>query len=201
MPSADAQLFQTSAWQTLGKLMLRSDINGTQSLLLKHSEREVIYRYDPGIQSLSQVTEGVWQGATGPITDCQSQFPPSPLELDIEKSGQLHVAGRKIATAGSTVLSLLASPTSKKVAVLSAEGPKKEPIFPFLGGGGASGQRYHQIIHLPDATLLGDPVRLPAEFQKDDVINICWSPEEKYVVYTDIFFFHLSIVDVAADGD
>lgn len=195
-------LLETPAWRTedalsLRKLLLRTETKDEETILLKLNNNEAIYRYNPNTQSLSLVPIERWQDATGPIEDCNTQIPPSPRELDIDPRSNRLIArrDREVQTAGSTALSLRASPSGTMSAVLSAKGRRRSSILPFLSGGGVSGQHFHQVFSLPDAVPIGKSVRLPLE-SKEAGIAICWSPDERYVVYYDIFFFHLSIVPV-----
>lgn len=206
LADANVPLLETPAWRTGNplsprQLLLRIETEDEETILLKLSNNEAIYRYNPNTQSLSLVPVERWQGATGPIEDCDTQFPPPYLELDIDTRSDRLVAGqdskrtREVQTAGSTVLSLRASPSGTMAAVLSAEGRKRGSILPFLGGGGVSGQHFHQVFSLPDAVPIGKSVRIPLKSEREGII-ICWSPDERYVVYSDMLFYYLSIVPV-----
>lgn len=191
----DVPLFETPAWRSTGVILLRSEEEGKGALLLKHRERGAVYFYDPKTQNLSLVSTELWQKASGSIGNCELQVPPSPSKMDIDKSGKLRASDIEVATAGTTILDLRVSPSGNKVAVLSADGPKDGSILPFLGSGGVAGQHYHQLLSLPGAVPIGKPVRLPLESKKVG-ITVCWSPDERYVVYSDILYSHLSIVHV-----
>lgn len=85
-----------------------------------------------------------------------------------------------------------------RVAVLSAEGKLKDSPLPFFEGM-PPGPLFHQIVKLPEALPIGEPVILP--LTPDDVaVSACWSPDGRYVVYHDILFFQLVIVP-AEKGD
>ncbi len=56
------------------------------------------------------------------------------------------------------------------------------------------GQRYHEILSLPDAKRVGKPVRIPVT-DRNDFLDICWSADEEFVVYTTYFFNMLVVVD------
>lgn len=193
---ADVPLFETPAWQASGMLLVRSEEEEEGALLLKHSERETVYRYDPETQSLSGVASDIWQNAREPIGDCELQSGQSPQVLRIDpKSGQLLVDNRPITTTGATPLAILGSPSGNRVAVLSAEGPMSGSILPFLGRGGASGQHYHQVFSLPGVLPVWKSVRLPLSSEKV-TLTACWSPNERYVIYADILFFSIVVVDI-----
>ncbi len=69
--------------------------------------------------------------------------------------------------------------------------------MPF-GGGGASGQHYHEVLRADDFSSTGPPVRLPFETERG-YFRACWSAEEDYVVYTNVFFSDVVIVRFQKD--
>jgi hypothetical protein len=194
----EAPLFTLPAWQDVGleygdQLMLRESVDG-DALLLKHSRRDTIYKYDPSTHSLTAVSNAEWLRTNTPIAECGKQGDPSPLLLKIETaSHQLFAGDRPIKAAGRTALKLTEAPSGKFAAVLSASGNADTSIIPFTGGSGASGQYYHQIMSLPDVQAVGQPVRLPVRRKNDSLIP-CWSADERYVIYHQVTFNYLSIV-------
>jgi hypothetical protein len=66
--------------------------------------------------------------------------------------------------------------------------------MPFSGGSAASGEHYHQVISLPDAVPLGKAVQLPLQ-QDSDLLVPCWSADEKTVIYHEILFTYLAVVE------
>jgi hypothetical protein len=188
-------LFKTHMWRQRGSLMLRREADGRGPLLLKHSERDAVYKYDPAGRSLTLAAEKEWRDAKGEVADCDKQFHPSPFVLDIDaKTHRLSAGGREVQTAGHAVLDMRISPSKKWVAVVSAEGRSSGSVFPTLGGGAGTGQHYHQVFSLPDVKTGGEPVRLPLGGEHE-LITPCWSAEERFVVYTDTLFFSLTVVD------
>jgi hypothetical protein len=107
---------------------------------------------------------------------------------------------RELVTAGDTPLDLAISPSGKQVAVLSASGGwTGEDIIPlYEGRGWVVGQHYHQVWSLPSGLPIGKVIRLP--LRSKDYINMCWSPDEKYVVYYDVFF-RLVFVKIPQQGE
>ncbi len=196
----DVPLFETPAWQ--GKdlaygdqLMLRRVAPGAGALLLKHTRGTTVYRYDPTARTLTPVGDEEWRRALGAVAECGQQFAPPPQVLALDpKSDKLLAGGRVVPTAGRLALKVIASPSGKWVAVLSADGSKGSSLMPFTGGGGASGQHYHQVVSLPGGTPANGTVRVPLR-QRYDLLTPCWSADEAFVVYHHITFNYLSIID------
>jgi hypothetical protein len=92
-------------------------------------------------------------------------------------------------------MALTESPSHRFVAVLSASGPAQPSLVPFLGAGGAAGQRFHQVVSLPGVAVLGNAIRVPVQ-RSEDVLNACWPSDEKAVVYYDLVFSHVSVVEL-----
>ena len=197
---AEVRLLDTPAWRGTApkygeQLLLRRDLDADHMLLLKHSGHDGVYGYDRGTRSLTPLTELEWYSAGGPIAECGSQAPPATQVLRIDQQSHRLIAGsREIPTAGSTVVAITESPSHRFAAVLSAAGPAQPSLLPFLGAGGASGQRIHQVVSLPGAVVVGNPVRVPVR-RNEDVLTACWSADEKAVVYHDVSFAHVSIVE------
>lgn len=197
---SDVRLLKTPAWQG-GKseygeqILLRRETLEAGSLLLKHNKHEIVYRYDRSTRSLTPVSDETWQRARGSIAECGKQFAPSMQVLHIDTQSHKLIAGkREIATAGRTVLKLIASPGAQRVAVLSADGEPRPSALPFFGGSGASGQHYHQVLSLPEAVPIGKAARLPLQRDYDSLVP-CWSADEKMIVYYDTLFSYVSVVE------
>lgn len=193
----DPPLFKTPLWRQRGSLLLRREAAGGGALLLKHSARGAVYRYSPAGRSLTPATAKEWGEAAGEVADCDRQFHPSPLVLDLDsKTRRLSARGREVRTAGRVVLDMRASPGERLVAVVSAEGrgPGAGSVFPTLGGGGGAGRHYHQLFTLPDVKAVGGPSRLPPVGEREPVTP-CWSADGGFVVYTDTLFFSLTVVE------
>lgn len=197
--SGDVPLFETEAWQSgtprYGEqLLLRRAAPGDGVLLLKHSHRERVYRYDPRTRAFAPAAEQEWTRAEAPIEDCGKQVPPAPPALRIDSpTNRLMAGARAIATAGPTVLDLTMAPSARVVAVLSAARGKQPSLLPSLGAS-ASGQRYHQIVSLPDAVIHGKAVRVPVR-RDNDVLESCWSADERAIVYYNVLFSYVAVVD------
>jgi hypothetical protein len=178
--------------------MRREHDGSADGLLLKHSGRDIIYRYDPAARELHTVALAEWRSATSPIANCVEQFSPNPRKLEISADAEAKLmdgSGRSIATAGTFTENVTVSPDGKRVAVLSANGPKSVSLLPFLGGPMPLGQRYHQVISMDDFKWVGTAVALPVQ-EKSDLLTPCWTADEKYVVYTDALFYFALVVPV-----
>jgi hypothetical protein len=199
-PGPEVPLLKTPAWhggmpEYGEQIMVRRETRDSETLLLKHTKHDTVYRYDPAAASLTAVSEQTWKAANGPIAECGKQFPPPPNVLRIDKASNALIAGsREIPTAGRTVLKLIESPSKRWVAVVSASGPLKPSLMPFSGGSAASGEHYHQVISLPDAVPVGKAVQLPLQ-QDSDLLVPCWSADEKTVIYHEILFTYLAVVE------
>src|SRR5918912_622814 len=153
MSAAEVPLFGLDLWHDggplYGRLLLRREAEGSGALLVKHSDRPEVYAYDPAGRSLAPAAAGAWERATGAVADCESQFAPDPPALRIDpETHKLRAGSREVATAGKTAVVLRASPSGRRVAVLSATGSMTEGLLPFLAGGHPTGQRLHQTLTL-----------------------------------------------------
>ena len=197
----DVPLLKVPAWEfraldeSNGQLMLRRDTEAGGALLLKRNGLETVYRYDAQTRSVSAVTDAAWQKATGQISKCVDQLYVSPRSVlnRNDRDHKLFAGDREVQTAGAIVRNNLTSPSGKWAAVVSAAGPAVQSILPFSGDL-IYGQRYHEILSLPEAVRVGRPVRIPVT-DKNDFLEPCWSADEKFVVYTTYFFNLLVVVE------
>lgn len=198
--SAEIPLLQTPEWQGREpeygeQIMLRREAPSAGALLLKHSKRDALYRYESRSPALVPIAEREWQRATGQVAECGKQFAPAPQVLDIDKASNKLVSPEgPLPTAGRTPLRLTKSPSGKQVAVLSAAGNLGSSVVPFSGGSGASGQHYLQIMSLPKVVALGQPSHIPHKRDYDSLIP-CWSADEQFVLIYSSLFNYLSIVE------
>ena len=201
LTSGDVPLLKTPAWEFQAleesddQLMLRRDTEAGGALLLKRSGLETVYRYDPQTRSVSAVTDAAWQKATGQISKCREQQYTAHLSglMSNEREHKLFAGAREVPTAGGIPLNDQTSPSGKWAAVVSAAGPAVPSILPFTGDL-IYGQRYHEILSLPDAIRVGRAVRVPVN-DRNDFLEPCWSADEKFVVYTTYFFNLLVVVE------
>ena len=193
----DVARLRTPAWEYKGSdgystplLLLRRETQTGGALLLKRTGLETVYRYDPQKRSLQAVTEVKWQNAGGPIARCLDQG--HVLRRD-DREYKLFAGDREIPTAGGVAIDDRRSPSGKWVAVHSAAGPVKASIIPD-GSKLIYGQRYHEILSLPDLARVGKPVRIPAEPSRSPM-HPCWSADDKFVVYADDNFWMVAVVE------
>lgn len=199
--SGDVPLFRLDLWHDgkgslRGQIMLRREADGSGALLVKHSQRPEVYAYDPERRSLAPAAQGAWERATGTIVECEKPF--SPIEPGLRIDGKTHklMAGsREVETAGKTPLAVTNSPSGRLVAVHSSTGAMTEGILPALAGGHPTGQRLHQTFVLPEAKPVGPTVRIPVHSDSQH-FRPCWSADERFVIYHDILFYYLSVVEV-----
>jgi hypothetical protein len=210
--------FDTPAWAEAGGLELRVEPPGA-SLLLRHrttaarlleerpaavpgavAKPAATYRFDPDGAKLDRADERSWQAAGTEVVDCdlQSAVPVTPFVLDGE-ARSLRFRDRAVKAAGRSVLLLAPASRGDRVAVLSASGSGAAAILPFLSRGGASGTHYSQIFRASDGTEEGEAVPLPMTSERV-ALSGCFSADERYVVYTDVLFNQLCIVQPQVPG-
>jgi hypothetical protein len=184
----DVPRLTTPAWEFSDlkegeQLMLRRETEAGGALLLKRTDLETVYRYDPQSRRVKAVSAGEWKTAGGAIARCSTQewATASVLRRD-DKNHRLFAGEREVPTAGGFPLVELNSPSGKWVAVYSGAGPAVSSIIP-LSPDLILGQRYHEIMSLPDVVRVGKPVRIPVEHYYD-YLQPCWSADDKFVVYT-----------------
>ena len=193
----DVPRLRTPEWEFRGSdgystplLLLRRETETGGALLLKRTGLEAVYRYDPQSRSIRAVTDAEWQNAGGPIARCLDQG--HVLRRD-DREHKLFAGNREIPTAGGVAIDDRRSPSGKWVAVHSAAGPVTKSIIPD-GSYVIFGQRYHEILSLPDLVRVGKPVRIPAN-ENRGTMQPCWSADEKFVVYTDDAFWMVAVVE------
>ncbi len=208
-PGTDVPRFDTPAWAEPGHLLLRREAEGNDVLLLRHltSDEElrwtrdlgipnrpgaVIYRYVGGARRLEALGLDAWENATGEVCDCVTDqgIISHPWRRD-NKTRALLFKGQELPLRGHLLRSTV-SPKGDLVAVQSARGFRGVSPMPFMGGGGRHGPHYHQVFKRSDATPVGKSVVLPFRSGSQ---RPCFSLDGRYVVYSDTYFNHLSIID------
>ena len=195
----DVPRLRTPEWEYKGfdgygtpPLLLRRETQTGGALLLKRSGLEAVYRYDPQTRTIKAVTDGEWQNAGGQIARCLDQGRAAGLHRD-DREHKLFAGEREIPTAGGVAMDEVRSPSGKWVAVHSAAGPVTKSIIPD-GSYLVWGQRYHEIMSLPDLVRVGKSIRIPAN-ENRGTMRPCWSADEKFVVYTDDAFWMVAVVE------
>ena len=202
----EVPILKTPTWEIKNpneyrdELMLRRETKAGGALLIKRGARETVYRYDPQEQSLNAVSDAEWQNADGPVAKCfDFSTPKAPRDVTVTRNEPKHQlligkwgALREVPTAGGFPLAHEVSPSGKWVAVLSGTGPAIPALLPF-GGQFVLGQRYHEILSLPDARHVSKPIRFPVRDTKD-FFQMCWSADEEFVVHTYWRYTYLVVV-------
>ena len=199
---------KTPAWAFKGnneykrELMLRRETETGGALLIKRTDLEIVYRYDPQRRRIAPVSDSQWQHSTGPITNCFDYFnrnrvSDGPILTINEPAHKLLIgkpgAWRELPTAGGYPLALRESPSGRWGAVLSGTGPAIPPLLPLLGGHWILGQRYHEIMSIADASPVGKAIKFPVDDTKD-FFHMCWSADEEFVVHTYWLYTYLVVV-------
>lgn len=198
--AGDVPLLATPAWQTSGDLAVRSDGRRPAGLLLKLTTSDSVYHFSPVPARLIAVPAERWRDSASPEISCSLQASPDPRKLRVDPRSRRLLAGATVVeTAGATALAARVSPSGRWVAVLSAAGPPDPSPLPFLTGGGASGEHFHQVLRLADLRPIGPAVKLPID-TSHRVFTPCWSPDEGFVIYSNHFHEQVSVVSVTADG-
>ena len=199
---ADVPLLQTPEWKDkrigelyTGRLQLRRETETGGPLLLRRVDLEPVYRYDPQTRTLNAATDKEWLNASGPIANCMDQLAkPGRVRIRVDHgTHKLLVAEREVSTAASIALSSLSSPGGNWVAVLSATGPIVPPLT-LLSGDRVLGRRYHEVKSVPDAVSAGNSIQIPV-VNTVTTLQLCWSADEKFVVYIDGSFSSLVVVE------
>ena len=196
-------MFDTVDWvntQALGRLLIRSGMNGKNIFLTMRDEFEkgnrhrAVYEYDPKAKSLQKVPDLNWDAVANPIAECFSQ--PQRFSEKFKVTGEkLFFGNREIPIKGAVLISSAYSPSGNAVAILSADGPRKGSLMPFLGGGkNSKGQHYHQLFSVANGEPISAALKLQFTTEKE-AYPPCWSIDEKYVFYTSLLADKLTIVE------
>ncbi len=110
-----------------------------------------------------------------------------------KKNGSIQIGGRTITLKGKVILDIGLSPTGREVAVLSAEGPKRNSVLPFWGGSGASGKHYCELFDTDSGMVVGKPL-LMTFTTEHDAVSRWWSHNERYLVYAQQYLEFIQIV-------
>lgn len=201
-------IFDTVDWVNTrmpGRLIIRRGTDGKTLLLTMRDEYEkgnshrAVYEYDTKAQDLKKVPDLKWDTVTSAITECfsQSQLFPEKFTIDGEK---LFFGNREVPIKGAVLISSSYSPRGTTVAILSADGPRKGSLMPFLGGGqNSKGQHYHQLFSVANGTPVRSAVKLPFTTEHQ-AYPACWSRDEMYVFYISVLADKLTIVDNAEES-
>ena len=56
---------------------------------------------------------------------------------------------------------------------------------------------YHQVFSWPEQKPLGPALTLPFE-GRTSAVKVCWSADERFVVYTDLVMTSVAVIEVTA---
>jgi hypothetical protein len=199
---AEVPLLKTPEWKdknigelNTGRLQLRRETETEGALLLKRVALETVYRYDAQARTLNAVTDTEWVKARGPIANCpEQQAKPDRIRIRIDgDTHKLLIGEQEVSTAGGVALGSLGSPSGNWVAALSATGPIV-PTLTLLNGGRVLGHRYHEIRSVPNGNSAGSSIQIPV-VNTVTSLELCWSADESFVVYNDVEFSSLVVVE------
>jgi hypothetical protein len=214
------KVFETAGWDGENVLLVRmedekrghflmTDITRSQSRDVLGSNtkledirpwRRPVYRYDAHKDVLEEVDAGAWTKAETEVSRRGKQNAESGSRV-VVNSNQVKVDGRGtiIATRGKYALASCGHKGRGLVAVLSADGPATDSIMPFVGRLKPRGQHYHELLGLPGLEQIGEPVPIPLRAD-EDWLDLCWSPDGRFVIYHDSRFRKVCIVPVETAG-
>ena len=199
-------IFDTVGWvntQMPGKLLIRTGMIGGNILLTMHGlhdelekgiKHRTVYEYDPDAKRLRKVPDSKWDASSNPISECVSR--PQNYSDKFKVTGEkLFFDNQEVPVQGAVLVSTSCSPGGNAVAILSADGPRKNSIMPFIGGGqNSKGQHYHQLFSVAKGTPIGGVIKLQFTTEKE-AYPVCWSRDEKYVFYPSLLADKLTIIE------
>ena len=183
-----------------GRLLIRNGLDSENIFLSMRDELEkeikhrAVYEYDPKAKRLRKVTDSKWDTTANLISECVSQ--PQKFSSNFRVTAdKLFFGNQEVHVKGAVLVAFSYSPSGNVLAILSADGPRKGSIMPFIGGGqNSKGQHYHQLFSVANGTPIGGVVKLQFTTEKEAYL-VCWSPDEKYVFYTSLLVDKLAIVE------
>jgi hypothetical protein len=189
--SNSQRLYDTESWITPGELSVRYVDSTSSAFFIRLDQNDIVYKYIDGASTLERYGVNLWNHSTEEARRCGYDLLPLQLSPYINEDARLIVGGNEVHTAGQIVLAFAGSPSGIKLAVVSADGPKKGSLLP---GGGyvAYGVHYYEIFSVPDMKLMTKAVPLPFSAE---ALELCWLSNEKYVVLINVLRSHLSVVN------
>lgn len=195
----DVPLYATPAWGTPGELALRPAPGG--GLLARRSPEGAVYAWGPEAGAPELADRSRWEAAETAITECRAQRLADPRVVRIDpRSRKLQAGEREVATAGAQVLVTQLSPSGRWLAVLSADLERRGSLLPFAGQGGGRGAHYYEVLDAEDFTVAQEPRRLPFD-SADKVVSLCWSSDERAIVWSDYFLTEIAILTFNQPGN
>src|SRR5690242_7043133 len=208
-PGGDVPILKTPDWEFkdfsayTDKLLLRREKTDGGALLLKRTDVATVYRYDPQLRAVKAVDNAAWENASGDIRNCHDYVPPAAYSrpkpavrafshIDVPTK-RLFIDKHQVPTAARYPIQIQESPSGRWLSVVSGTGPLIAPLLP-MSGDWVLGQRYHEILSLPDGVRVGPAIRFPVRDTKD-FGPMCWSADEQFLVYTSWTFQSLVVIE------
>jgi hypothetical protein len=178
---SDVPCLRPTAWFSMeGRLLLRSQTEGSDTLLLTHENDQQhgpVYRLAPSTEDFELVEDEVWDHADGTVTVCRdNQY--RPVAFTVTEDHRLTLDGQPIEVAGGSVAYTFGVPDRPAVAVLSTDGLP----YDFETHHGFTGQYYHQLFSETDGRPLGEPLRVAVGGARK-FVRACRTEDERFVVY------------------
>lgn len=213
------KVFEAVGWEPDGVLLCRMEASGGSVFLLSQISRQEhetlcgegkdvgtktpwtspVYRYDPDEGALTQVSPGQWERSTGAVFDRRTLRYFMDPTLMVNRN-RLRCRGRTISTRGKYALACGGLKGHGLVAVLSADSPASDSPMPFVGRLRPRGQHYHEVLEFPGLKVHGEPVPLPLKSDQYS-LDLCWSPDGRFVIYYETSFRELCVVPVETVGE
>lgn len=192
LPSAPS--LRTLHWKTgtnVSDLQIRKVRNDESGFLIKPTKgryglpsdiTDGAYYYEPASKEFRLVPQNFWDSAEGEIKTCPFDDP---------------IANHQ--TYGWYPLIYETDAKGERAGVISAAGPRIPRLFSLLPGEGSGtgrilGMRYFEIFYSQTGKAKSKAVRIGDE----EDINLCWTPDDNFVVIYDSYFINFSVVDIKA---
>jgi hypothetical protein len=137
-----------------------------------------VYKFDSSTGEFVLVEDSLWDDLEGTIHGPGDGG--GSREGFRTPAGRLEFDGRKIPVAGGYALGTWGAIEAPVVAVLSTDGGIG---VPFLSNAGVGGQHYHQLFSKEDGASIGPAVRLGVGGRDMNMVEMFWSPEDRFVIY------------------
>jgi hypothetical protein len=166
------------------KLMIRTELSDSKSILIKVSSGKGVYRYEAAARKFSYEDDKIWDAARGEIKICEATI-KSPSESTPQAYGK-------------HTLNLEDNSTFTKTAIVTSNGFSIPPIgvLPNLGGSGRiTGVRYFEVLS-SNREKIGKTLRIK-RLEMESSPYICWSSDDEFVIVSNAGYSTLAVFDIA----